>query len=302
MRTLCAFLRRHGLDNWNEMRTAYKVAKLGTVSAAADALAVHRATVIRHIDSLEAELGSRLFLRHPRGYTTTDVGKDMLQVAAATDEQFTQLAGSTQGRSSEISGELIVTSVEIMSRFLLPALGRFREKYPRTSVRYLVDGKLYKLEYGEAHIAVRAGSKPDYPDNIARHFFTIRTGLYAHQDYVAKHGIPKSPDEFSRHIFVSSDRPNSGVAFRRWMQRNIPLENIALKSSSQRVERQALLSGLGIGFYPAHEAAQQGLVEVIAPVEQWNVDFWLVTHVDLHRSAKVQAFLAILKEDIATRL
>ena len=40
-----------------EIRTAYFIAKLGTVSAAADALGVHRATVMRRIDLLEAELG-----------------------------------------------------------------------------------------------------------------------------------------------------------------------------------------------------------------------------------------------------
>ena len=38
------------MDKWAELRTAYQVAKLGTVSAAATALGFHRATVNRHID------------------------------------------------------------------------------------------------------------------------------------------------------------------------------------------------------------------------------------------------------------
>jgi hypothetical protein len=33
------------------------------------------------------------------------------------------------------------------------------------------------------------------------------------------------------------------------------------------------------------------------PREEWVVPTWLVTHVDLHRSAKIQAALAALKED-----
>jgi DNA-binding transcriptional LysR family regulator len=45
------------MDKWTEIKTSYQVARLGTVRAAADVLGIHRATVIRHIDALEAELG-----------------------------------------------------------------------------------------------------------------------------------------------------------------------------------------------------------------------------------------------------
>ncbi|MFT4620401.1 MAG: DNA-binding transcriptional LysR family regulator, partial [Polaromonas sp.] len=41
------------IETWDEIRTAFHVARLGTVSGAADALGVHHATVIRHIDALE---------------------------------------------------------------------------------------------------------------------------------------------------------------------------------------------------------------------------------------------------------
>ena len=52
------------MDNWDEIRTAYQVARMGTVSGAADVLGVHHATVIRHIDALEGKLGEKLFQRH----------------------------------------------------------------------------------------------------------------------------------------------------------------------------------------------------------------------------------------------
>ena len=47
------------MDHWTEIRTAYGVARSGTVSKAAQELGVHRATVNRHIDALEAEIGTR---------------------------------------------------------------------------------------------------------------------------------------------------------------------------------------------------------------------------------------------------
>jgi len=78
------------MENWDEIRTAFQVARLGTVSGAAEVLGVHHATVIRHIDALEKRLGAKLFQRHARGYTPTEAGRDLLLVAQTTEEQIGQ--------------------------------------------------------------------------------------------------------------------------------------------------------------------------------------------------------------------
>ncbi len=45
------------------------------------------------------------------------------------------------------------------------------------------------------------------------------------------------------------------------------------------------------------EAARHpGLVQVMPPQDDWSGALWLVTHVDLHRTNKVQSFLRHLKE------
>ncbi len=67
------------MDNWDEVRTAFQVAHMGTVSGAAEVLGVHHATVIRHIDAIEARIGVKLFQRHARGYTPTEAGADLLR-------------------------------------------------------------------------------------------------------------------------------------------------------------------------------------------------------------------------------
>ena len=103
------------ISTWDEIRTAYHVARMGTVSGAADALGVHHATVIRHIDALEQRLGVKLFQRHARGYTSTEAGQDLLQVAQATDDQFTQLVGRLKGRGDSVTGDLVVTSISSFS-------------------------------------------------------------------------------------------------------------------------------------------------------------------------------------------
>ena len=287
------------MEKWDEMRTAYMVAKLGTVSAASDVLGIHRATIIRHIDSLEAALGAKIFLRHARGYTTTETGMDLLRVASATEEQFAALANRARGQAQNVSGELIVTSVEIMAAFMLPALQIFRANHPDTQVRYLISGKLMNLDYGEAHVAIRGGPKPDSPDSVIQPFFTIKIGLYASQSYVGAHGIPSSVDAFAHHVFVADDRIQSQFAFQSWLQDTVPTERIVFRSSNQRIQQQAIANGIGIGFCPQHEAEKAGLTEIMPPLDEWDRPYWLVTHVDMHRTAKVQAFLAILKDQVS---
>jgi DNA-binding transcriptional LysR family regulator len=59
----------------------------------------------------------------------------------------------------------------------------------------------------------------------------------------------------------------------------------------------ALRQGAGIGFLSAYRAhGDETLVEVMPPRPEWDSPLWMVTHVDLHRTRKVQAFLAHLKE------
>ncbi|MEM1074080.1 MAG: LysR family transcriptional regulator [Pseudomonadota bacterium] len=284
------------MDNWDEIKTAFQVARLGTVSGAAEALGVHHATVIRHIDALEGRLGVKLFQRHARGYTATEAGQDLLRVAQATDDQFNQLAGRIRGRGNEVSGELVVTSLVDIAARMVPVLNAFQQAYPDVIVRYLTGERLFRLEYGEAHVAIRAGAAPDQPDNVVQKFITHRMGLFATPEYIARHGQPESVDDFGAHRFVAHDADESRAPFEKWLRQHVPAEQLVFRSGDTRALRQAILSGAGIGFLPTFETeTHPELVEVHPSEDEWNGPLWIVTHVDLHRTTKVQTFLSFLK-------
>lgn len=286
------------ISTWDEIRTAYHVARAGTVSGAADALGVHHATVIRHIDSLEDRLGVKLFQRHPRGYSSTEAGQDLLQVAQATDDQFAQLVSRIRGRGDEVSGELVVTSLAFVSPRLTPTLVRFQERYPDVVVRFLTGEEVLRLEYGEAHVALRAGAKPDNPDNVVQPFVPMNVTFYASQDYIDRMGRPASVDDLAGHRFVSLDNFASRAPVMRWLVDRVSATDIVFRGTDNRVLRDAILEGVGIGALTCWEAERHpNLVELFEPQPEWSAPLWLVTHVDLHRTTKVQAFLSFLKED-----
>ncbi len=285
------------MDSWDEVRTAFHVARVGTVSGAAEVLGVHHATVIRHIDALEERLGVKLFQRHARGYTTTEAGDDLLRVAQATDDQFSQLSGRLKGRGNDVSGELVITSLGGFSHLMVPVLTEFQHQYPDLIVRYLTGERLFRLEYGEAHVAIRAGSPPDQPDNVVQPFFKQAHTLYASDAYIARYGLPKSEAEFAQHYFVGADDPKNRAPFNQWLRDTAPVERITFRSQDVHAQRRAIMDGAGIGFLSCVLARDiGGLTEVMPPRDEWAAPLWIVTHMDLHRTTKVQAFLGFLKE------
>jgi DNA-binding transcriptional LysR family regulator len=285
------------MENWDEIRTAFQVARLGTVSGAADVLGVHHATVIRHIDALERRLGVKLFQRHARGYTPTESGRDLLAVAQTTEEQFAHLVSRIKGQGETVSGELVVTSIAGIPDLLTPVMVSFQEKFPDVRVRFLTDMRVFRLDYGEAHVAIRAGNGPEEPDNVVQPLARMKAALYATRSYVDRYGRPASEAEFAGHRFVCTDAETTRAPFHRWLRANVLPDQITYAATEPAALEQAVRQGAGIGFMMSFRASDDpDLVEILPPRQDWESLLRIVTHVDLHRTRKVQAFLTHLKD------
>lgn len=284
------------MDKWAELRTAYQVAKLGTVSAAADLLGFHRATVNRHIDVLEAELGGRIFIRHARGYALTELGEDVLRVAQKTEELTDDLAGRIAGSKAVIAGDIKLTILAPFARLLMGPISDFKDLNPNCQVHIDASEDLARLEYGEAHIALRAGAKPDHPDYVVSRFRRVAFNLYAHEDYVQRFGLLKEGDDLDGHQFIVPPSSETRLPFGPWLKSNIHGDLVALSSRSIEVNTAAISAGIGMGFLADHEAElDSGFHRILPRNKAWSVPLWLVTHVDLHRTEKVQAMLSCIK-------
>lgn len=272
------------MQNWDEIRTAAHVARLGTISAAARALGVHRATVTRHIDALEAMLGAKLFQRHARGLSPTDLGRELLRVADATDAQFGELFRFARGSAGDLTGSFTVTSVDVLVPSILPVIDAFQARHPGVQVLLVSSDRVLKLEYGEADIAFRIGPKPDHPDNVVLPLWQVTIGLFGPQ-----------PD-WKRFAGPGPNAPHA--PYFDWLEKNLPAEQIVLTSNSIAALWAAVRTGRVAGFMPTSMAVGTDLIEMTTAQEDWHEQVWAVTHVDLHRSAKVQAFVQVLKEQI----
>ncbi|OMH33988.1 LysR family transcriptional regulator [Motiliproteus sp. MSK22-1] len=288
------------IKDWNDIRVAYEVAKRGTLSAAAEALNVHHSTVLRRISALEESLNTRLFHRHARGYVPTDAGKMLLGVAEYLEDDLERLFGQLQGIDQQLSGNLVLTTVSSFVPLLAPLLREFQDLYPNITLDLLVEPRRLKLEHGEAHIGIRPGRAPEEPDYVAQRISPLASSLFASKSYVERYGSLTDLSQINNHRFVSGSRSLHHLPFLNWIKEQVPPERIFYQANDVWAMYQGIRAGLGIGLMSNWAASQDQEIVIPQPlnIEEPGTDLWVVTHRDLHRTSRVQAFLEFFKEAI----
>ena len=68
------------------------------------------------------------------------------------------------------------------------------------------------------------------------------------------------------------------------------MDNVIFRSSNYTALEKAVIDCMGIGLFPTFLALENEDLELVMPlIHEWRSDLWVVTHVDLHRTAKVKA-------------
>ncbi|WP_440054827.1 LysR family transcriptional regulator [Pseudoalteromonas sp. T1lg65] len=285
-------------EDWQDLKVAYTVARLGTLSAASELLEIHHSTVLRRVNRLEETLGTRLFHRHARGYQVTQAGEQLLQVASNIDEQLMELSTSIAASDSQLRGKLLLTTVSGFMDVLSEPCLNFQQLHPQVQLEIILDQKRLRLDHGQAHVAVRAGAKPEEPDYIVQALATLQAGLYASKDYLKRVGLPKSMADLSNHFFVSGVAGfNARVPYYSWVDEHIAEQQVIMRVSETSDATRAVVNGIGIGGMQHHVAKQyDNMVPILESELCWQTQVWLVTHVLVHRTAKVQALCDVLKD------
>ena len=183
------------MDNWDEIRTAFQVARRGTVSGAAEELGVHHATVIRHIDALEGRLGVKLFQRHARGYTPTEAGHVFYDEAKAVLAALENAEARVASFSHTPRGAIRVTAPPgVGRRIVAPLVPGFSDAYPETEVRMRLSDRKVDILVDGLDVAFFIGD-PGNSNMKLRKIADCDRVLCAAPDYLARCGTPLRPDD-----------------------------------------------------------------------------------------------------------
>ena len=118
----------YNLYPWQVFRV---VARLGSVTRAAEELSISQPAVSAHIRAVETGLGVALFDRVSRRMVLTEVGKAVRQRADRVISLYEELPGVVAEARQRVAGELVVAASSTPGTYRLPTLLRkFERRYP----------------------------------------------------------------------------------------------------------------------------------------------------------------------------
>ena len=114
----------------------YNVAKLGSISAAANSLFISQPAVSQAIKHLETELDARLFNRTSKGVRLTPEGEALYNMISQGYDYFLRAENMFRDIHALQAGEIRIGASDMtLQYYLLPYLESFHSKYPNVKIR-----------------------------------------------------------------------------------------------------------------------------------------------------------------------
>lgn len=294
-----------GALNLAHLRLFLTVARIGTVSGAAERLHTSQPFLSRQIAALEEACGERLFERLSRGMRLTPAGEVTLRYAerifALADELSAALA---EFRGLQV-GKLLVGASSTPAEYLLPPLLiTYRERYPGVAVRLVTGNTATIVDYIAQHaldIGV-IGSLPPQPMDgvnfapLAEDELVV-VAAPGHPFHVR--GTPIRPRALMRATFITREAGSATRAMAEHYATTLGVRLApALELGSTGAVKRAVMGGSGYAILSRHALTSElaaGHLAVV-PVAGWDCRrlLYLVQRASHVPSRAEQAFLELL--------
>lgn len=141
-----------------QIRYFVQVANLRSFSKAARVLNVAQSALSRHIQALEAELGTPLLLRTTRGVETTQAGRTLVLMGEPLLQSVAQMREAVSRAAAMPSGEVVVGMPQSISPVLAPLiLHECAKTYPKLAIHVMEGLSVFFAEWlhqGKIDLAV----------------------------------------------------------------------------------------------------------------------------------------------------
>lgn len=269
--------------NWEDLRFFLAIARAGTLSRAAKALGVDQATVSRRLASLEAGLGSRLFIRLPRAARLTPLGEKILSQVM----EMESLAFSVERQSSpeNLPGRtrIAVSVPPVLSRhFFARHIHALALDIPQIQISVQSEPFFVSLSRLEADLAVRLSMAIDETD-IIKKIGRMKFAFYATSNY--PHAA--NPGQWE---FIGYPQNPTVFAHKKWLYEVIATNKVICEFADLSNQYEAACSGVGVAGLPCFIAdADSRLVKLPCDHALLTLDIWIAKHPDRRDDARVRA-------------
>jgi DNA-binding transcriptional LysR family regulator len=215
------------------------------------------------------------------------------------------VAALAQSRQTRPTGRLKVTMPSDFANVLLaPFLTRFCARYPDVTLELDLTPRVVDLIAEGYDLAIRMGAFADDVLLVARPLVRLGAALYAAPSYVARKGLPATPQALAGHDGVQLHVPGGAVPTWVLHRQSEQLECApgarALINSPELILRMALEGAgiAGVDDYMAQPHVASGKLVRILP--EWSltpVQAWVVTPGRKLLPSRTRAFMRALDEE-----
>lgn len=284
--------------DWSHLEYFLAVARAGSLSGAAKRLQVNHTTVARRLDKLEQQLQVRLFDRLASGYRLTEDGLALQQQAIKVETQVKRIPRIFSASEADLRGPLKISKPSSAALNLAPMLVRFHQRHPNIELEVEATGARTNISELDADVAIRLTDKPP-EDLIGRRLGHLPIAPYADETYLKQQGS----DDPAQLDWIVWQTEGSSLTMEANLKAQLPGINIALRTNSYNELYEAVIAGMGVGLLsPLKLPGQHQLRAMGHPEVDFGIDVWLLSHPDLRKRERVNAFKHFIGTELANFL
>lgn len=179
-----------------------QIAKLGSITRAAEQLGVSKPALSRQLKRLESDLKVDLFTRKNLRLHLTETGKILLSQCERLQRELDDTRAICRGFHEEPIGDLHVVALEFFAKkYIYPKLNEFMKQYPKLNI--FIDTSERVPDFEKDKIDVAVGFTLTMPDDIVqRKMETFNYVMAASKQYLDLHGRPEKLKDLLEHDYI----------------------------------------------------------------------------------------------------
>ena len=292
------------MNRLEAMAILVKVAETGSLTAAARASKTPLPSVSRKLSELEAHLGARLLSRTTRRIALTEAGAAYVEASRRILEEVEQAERAVSGEFQTPRGELVIGAPIVFGRLhMTPVIAEFLRNFQEISARLALSDRNADLVQDHIDVALRIGALVDSPIR-ARRLGEVRRILCASPEYLARRGVPQSPEDLERHDGIVFETLDPRAPWAMGAHSAHPRRRLSVNTADAALD--AAIAGLGVTralSYQAAEALADGrLVRLLTAFEPEPLPVHLLFEGREPMPLKLRSFLDFAAPRLTLRL
>lgn len=289
--------------DWDQIKMFLQVAESGSLSKAAQQLALSQPTLSRQIQQLEQASGVQLFKRSTRGLDVTEQASELLESAQAMQMAAERFSRQISGMDDELRGDVRISVSEIIGVYYLPqAITDFQLQHPQVNFEVVISNQTSSLSKREADIALRM-FRPQQPDLVCRRLPDLEIGFYAHRNYLPQAADTIGLEQLANYRFIGYDSDLSMIKQAREMGYELSRDSFSLRCDSLIMQLALIQARAGFGI--THVRLAQTMPELVRLFRQLPLpalEFWCVCHRDVQYSRRIRTAMRFFSDWFCQKL